>query len=78
KVILTPDDFKTRVNVDRHSFGGLPPVIGQQGPPHRTRIHGFWFIGAQSESAGGVAGVVAGARKAVQMIFKEKSRMYEK
>lgn len=78
KVILTPDDFKTRVNVDRHSFGGLPPVIGQQGPPHRTPIHGFWFIGAQSESAGGVAGVVAGARKAVQMIFKEKSRIYEK
>lgn len=78
KVILTPDDFRTRVNVDRHSFGGLPPVIGQQGPPHRTPIRGFWFIGAQSESAGGVVGVVAGARKAVQMIFKEKSRVYEK
>ncbi len=78
KIILTPDDFKNRINVDRHSFGGLPPVIGQQGPPHQTPIHGFWFIGAQSESGGGVAGVVAGTRKAVQMIFKEKSRVYEK
>ena len=78
KIILTPDDFKKRINVDHHSFGGLPPVIGQQGPPHRTPIHGFWFIGAQSESGGGVAGVVAGTRKAVQMILKEKSRVYEK
>lgn len=78
KEILTPDDFKTRINVDHHSFGGLAPVIGQQGPPHRTPIRGFWFIGAQSESSGGVAGVVAGARKAVQMIFKEISRIYER
>jgi phytoene dehydrogenase-like protein len=78
KVILTPDDFKSRLYVDRHSFGGLPPVMGQQGPPHRSPIHGFWFIGAQSETGGGVAGVVSGARKTVQMILKETLRKYEK
>ncbi|MEJ2296229.1 MAG: FAD-dependent oxidoreductase, partial [Candidatus Lokiarchaeota archaeon] len=32
KVVLTPDDFQSRINVVRHSFGGLAPIIGQSGP----------------------------------------------
>ncbi len=72
KIILTPDDFKKRINVKRHSFGGLAPIMGQQGIPHRTTVRGLWFIGAQSESSGGLAGVVSGARKTIKMILKEK------
>ena len=72
KIILTPDDFKSRINVNHHSFGGLAPIIGQQGPSHRTPIRGLYFIGSQSESGGGVSGVVIGARKTIQMILKGK------
>ncbi|MHA1490444.1 MAG: phytoene desaturase family protein [Promethearchaeota archaeon] len=71
KIILTPDDFKKRINVKRHSFGGLAPIMGQQGIPHRTTVRGLWFIGAQSESSGGLAGVVSGARKTIKMVLKE-------
>jgi len=72
KVIMTPDDFKSRINVVRHSFGGLAPIIGQNNPPHRTPIKNLWYIGAYSESGGGVTGVAVGARNAVQQILKEK------
>ena len=72
KIILTPDDFKARINVVRHSFGGLAPILGQQNPPHRSPIQGLWYIGAYSESSGGLTGVVNGARKTIQMILKEK------
>ena len=71
KIVFTPEDFKSRINVNHHSFGGLAPILGQQGPSHRTPVKGLWFIGAQSESGGGIARVMAGARKAVQMIIKE-------
>lgn len=72
KVIMTPDDFKRRINVVRHSFGGLAPVMNQQSPPHQTPISRFWYIGAYSESGGGVAGVAIGARTAVKNILKKQ------
>jgi len=68
RVILTPDDFRLRTHQVHHSFGGAAPVMGKEGVPHRTPIRGLWFIGSQSESRGGVAGVMAGARKAIRMI----------
>ena len=71
KVVLTPDDFKSRINVVRHSFGGLAPIIGQIGPSHQTPINNLWYIGAYSESGGGVTGVAFGARTAINMILKE-------
>jgi phytoene dehydrogenase-like protein len=71
QIILTPDDFKSRINVERHSFGGLAPIIGQSGPSHRTPIKNLWYIGAYSESGGGVAGTALGARNTVRMILKE-------
>ncbi|MFX0177237.1 MAG: hypothetical protein ACFE85_13545, partial [Candidatus Hodarchaeota archaeon] len=59
-------------NVVRHSFGGLAPVMNQQSPPHQTPINRFWYIGAYSESGGGVAGVAIGARTAVKNILKKQ------
>ena len=71
RVVLTPDDFRRRTFLRHHSFGGCAPVIGREGAPHRTPFRGLWFIGAQSESRGGVAGVIAGTRKTIQMIQEE-------
>lgn len=72
KVIMTPDDFKERINVLRHSFGGTAPVLGQNNPPHKTPIIGLWFIGAYSESGGGVTGAALGARNVAKQIIKGK------
>jgi phytoene dehydrogenase-like protein len=69
---LTPDDFKARTHQQHHSFGGCAPVMGREGVTHRTPIDGLWFIGAQSESRGGVSNVMAGARKVAQTIIKER------
>ena len=68
-VSLTPEDFGQLTHMlDHHSFGGFCPVMGKSGAPHRTPFRGLWFIGAQSETAGGVANVVLGARKAYRQI----------
>src|SRR3972149_7621295 len=46
--------------VDHHSFGGVRPVMGKSGASHRTPIDGLWFLGAQSETAGGGGHVTVG------------------
>lgn len=69
RVILTPQDFRERTGQEHHSFGGTPPIIGNQSPAHRTPIQGLWFVGAQSESGGGVMNVMLGARKAARQIL---------
>ena len=69
---LTPVDFGELTNMrDHHSFGGVCPVMGKSGAPHRTPIRGLWFLGAQSESAGGVHNVMRGARKVFKQVRKE-------
>ena len=70
RLVLAPDDFRKRVRQEHHSFGGLPPVIGQVGPSHRTPVQGLWFIGSQSESGGGVRGVMVGARNVARGIIR--------
>jgi phytoene dehydrogenase-like protein len=45
--------------------------MGKSGASHRTPIKGLWFIGAQSESAGGVTNVMRGARKIFNLVRKE-------
>jgi len=69
RMILTPEDFRLRTAQKHHSFGGVPPVIGNKPPAHKTPIEGLWFIGAQSESGGGVLNVMTGAQKAVRQIL---------
>jgi phytoene dehydrogenase-like protein len=70
RLILTPEDFRRRTHQKHHSFGGVPPVIGNRPPAHKTPIAGLWFIGAQSESTGGVLNVMVGARKVAKRILK--------
>jgi all-trans-retinol 13,14-reductase len=68
RLILTPEDFRKRTHLKHHSFGGMPPVIGNKPPEHKTPIDRLWFIGAQSESTGGVLNVMTGARKVAKRI----------
>ncbi len=72
RLVLTPEDFRRRTHLKHHSFGGVPPVMGNKPPAHKTPIRGLWFIGAQSESGGGVVNVMSGARKAVKQILKDE------
>ena len=69
RLILTPEDFRRRTHQVHHSFGGVPPVIGNQPPAHKTPIENLWFIGAQSESGGGVMNVMVGAQKVAKRIL---------
>jgi phytoene dehydrogenase-like protein len=70
RIILTPEDFRKRTHQTHHSFGGVPPVIGNKPPAHKTPIAGLWFIGAQSESGGGVLNVMLGAQKVAKRILE--------
>ncbi|MHA1803368.1 MAG: phytoene desaturase family protein [Promethearchaeota archaeon] len=75
KIIMTPEDFKKRINVCTHSFGGTAPVMNMKNPAHQTPIKNLFYIGAYSESGGGVAGAAAGARNVVlKMILKKNER----
>lgn len=71
KIILTPEDFRKRSFLKHHAFGGSVPHIKISPPPHRTPINGLWFVGAQSETYGGVVGALTGADNTVKMILKE-------
>jgi phytoene dehydrogenase-like protein len=69
-LVLTPDDFRTRTHQKHHSFGGIPPVMGNKAPSFKTPIPGLWFIGAQSEGSGGVLNVMVGGQKVAKRILK--------
>ena len=70
RAILTPEDFRLRTHLNHHAFGGLAPVLGAARIPHQTPIHGLWFVGAQSESGGGVNSVIPGAYKTARRIIQ--------
>jgi len=70
RIIMTPDDFKTITHLSHHAFGGIAPVMGKSNPSHKTPVKGLFFIGAQSESGGGVTGVMKGARTVVRSILQ--------
>jgi len=66
--ILTPRDFRAWTRLDHHAFGGIAPVLGAWRVPHQTPVEGLWFVGAQSESGGGVNNVMPGAYKTAKRI----------
>ncbi len=70
RVIFTPDDFKKITHLKHHAFGGVAPVMGKKGLPHRSPIKNLWFIGAQSESGAGMNNVMEGAWRTVKLINK--------
>ena len=69
QVILTPEDFRKRTHLDHHAFGGVAPIMGKSGVAHKTPFEGLWFVGAQSQSGGGINNVVTAAfRTAVAIL----------
>jgi all-trans-retinol 13,14-reductase len=66
--IMTPQDFRARTHLEHHAFGGIAPILGSWRVPHQTPVAGLWFVGAQSESGGGVNNVVPGAYKTARRI----------
>ena len=73
RIILTPEDFRRRAYLKNHAFGGTVPHISIPPPPHKTPIEGLWFIGAQSQTYGGVTGALTGAENVVNLILKESN-----
>lgn len=69
RVILTPKDFRHRTQLDHHAFGGIAPIMGKSGIAHKTPIQGLWFVGAQSQSGGGINNVVPAAFRTAQEIL---------
>jgi len=68
RVILTPEDFRRRTYLDHHAFGGIAPVMGKSGAPHKTPVEGLWFVGAQSASGGGLPNVIPAAYRTAKAI----------
>jgi len=71
KVILTPDDFKKITHLKHHAFGGMAPIMGKAGAPHKTPITNLWFIGAQSESGAGLANIIPDTGRIMRKILKK-------
>jgi phytoene dehydrogenase-like protein len=71
--ILTPEDFRKRTHLQHHAFGGIAPMVGAARVPHKTPIRDLWFVGAQSQSGGGVNNVIPGAYKTARLIHSKGS-----
>jgi phytoene dehydrogenase-like protein len=67
--IVTPEDFRKMTYLEHHAFGGLAPVMGAWRAAHKTPVAGLWFVGAQSESGGGMNNVIPGSYKVAQKIM---------
>ncbi len=70
--IFTPLEFLKRIHLRNHAFGGTVPHLKIAPPPHKTPIPNLWFIGAQSETYGGVTGAMMGADNVVKMKLGDK------
>ena len=62
--IMTAVDYRKFTHMEKSSFGGVVPIMGQKNPPHQTSVKNLYFVGQQSENAGGVGAVMMGAMSA--------------
>ena len=68
RLIMSPVAFRKLTHLKKSAFGGLTLIRDAPAPAHVTPVKGLYFIGAQSESKGGVAGVLMGAKRAFDQI----------
>jgi phytoene desaturase len=66
--IVTPLEFRKMTQLEHHAFGGIAPVMNSVKMPHKTDLEGVWFVGAQSESGGGVNNVISSAYKTAKRV----------
>ena len=69
--IMTAIDYREYTHMEKCSFGGVVPIWNQQNPTHVTPVKNLYFVGQQSENAGGLANVMMGAKSAYQKAFKQ-------
>ena len=69
--IMTARDYSAYTHMKKSSFGGVVPIRGQKNPSHKTPVENLWFVGQQSENAGGVGAVILGAKSAYEKAFKK-------
>jgi phytoene desaturase len=62
--IMTAVDYRKFTHMEKSSFGGVVPIMGQKNPPHITSVKNLYFVGQQSENGGGVGAVMLGAKSA--------------
>ena len=67
--IMTARDYSEYTHMKKSSFGGLVPIWNQKNPTHKTPVEGLWFVGQQSENAGGLGNVILGAKSAYEKAF---------
>lgn len=72
KRVLSPLEFRKLTHLDHHAFGGLAPMMNAWKIPHKTPVEGLWFIGAQSESGGGVNNILPSTYKIAKKVMSEK------
>lgn len=70
--IMTARDYSEYTHMKKSSFGGVVPIWNQQNPTHKTPVEGLWFVGQQSENAGGLGNVIMGAKAAYEKAFPKK------
>jgi len=69
--IMTARDYSEYTHMKKSSFGGVVPIKGQKNPLHKTPVENLWFVGQQSENAGGLGNVIIGAKSAYEKAFKQ-------
>ena len=70
--IMTARDYSEYTHMKKSSFGGVVPIWNQKNPTHVTPVKGLYFVGQQSENAGGLGNVLVGARSAYKKAFPKK------
>ena len=65
-LVMTPDDLRRVTHLRNHAFGGIAPLMGAWKVARKTPVEGLWFIGAQSESGGGMNAVIPAAYKVTE------------
>ncbi len=70
RLIRTPLDYREIAFLRHSAFGGTVPDRTLRNPPHRTPVDHLFFVGAQSETRGGITGCLIGADETVGWIIK--------
>ena len=70
KKIVTAEDYRRLTHMKKSSFGGAVPIWKQRNPPYLTPVKDLIFVGAQSESGGGVPIVLLGAVEAYEKAIR--------
>ena len=70
KLIMTALDYREMTHMEKCSFGGNVPIWDQRAPGYTTPVRGLYFVGQQSESGGGIAAVMNGAKSAYDRMLE--------